>query len=615
MITSNRATTMCAAFQRTAAIAPDAVALREPGDTQTLTWREYDEQVRAVAGGLAGLGIGRGDTIALMMGNRVEFFPLEVGAQHVGATSFSVYNTMSAEQMGHIFANAGNRMVICEAQYVERIRACGADVEFIICIDGNPEGTLAVEQLIAATRPDFDFDATWQAVQPEDVLTLIYTSGTTGNPKGVEMTHAALLFETYSVAAVLGVEFGDRITSFLPTAHIADRLGSLYFQEVFGVQVTAVVDAHTIAAALPDVRPTIWGAVPRVWEKLKAAIELTVANEPDPAARKALQWGLEVAARKADALLAGLPVPEDVEAIWRHANQTVLSGLRQRLGLCDLRWAMSGAAPVAPATLAFFAGLGVPIAEIWGMSELSCICTVSSPEQSRLGSVGKLLPGMESAIAEDGELLIRGPLVMKGYRNQPDKTDEAIDAEGWLHTGDIATQDDDGYFYIVDRKKELIINSAGKNISPAHIENTVKAASPLIGSLVALGDNRSYITALVALDAEMAPAYAARHDIAGTTAADLASEEQIVAQIRTAVALGNARVSRVEQIKRFLILPVFWEPGGDELTLTMKLRRQSISKKYAAELDALYAPAPGANVLEPAEILSETSQAGPREVR
>ena len=298
MSTSDRPATLCEAFQRTAAIDPDAVALRTPGGAQTLTWRQYADQVRQVAAGLAGLGVRRGDTVSLMMANRVEFYPLEVGAQHVGAISFSVYNTLPAEQLVYLFDNADTKVIMCEAQYVDRIRASGADIDHIVCLDGSADGTLSVDDLIAAGADDFDFEASWRAVQADDVATLIYTSGTTGNPKGVEMTHANLLFQAYAVDEVLGVRFGDRSTSFLPTAHIADRMGALYLQEVFGTQITTVSDPRAIAAALPDVRPTIWGAVPRVWEKLKAAIEFAAANEPDETKRMGLQWGLAVAAKK-----------------------------------------------------------------------------------------------------------------------------------------------------------------------------------------------------------------------------------------------------------------------------------------------------------------------------
>jgi long-subunit acyl-CoA synthetase (AMP-forming) len=589
MTTPERPATLCEAFQRTASIDPDAVALRTPGDTQTLTWRELAEQVRKVAAGLAGLGVRRGDTVSLMMANRIEFYPLEIGAQHVGATSFSVYNTLPAEQLTYLFGNAGTKVAICEEQYVDRIRASGAAIEHIVCIDGSPAGTISVDDLYAAAEKDFDFESTWRAVQPDDVVTLIYTSGTTGNPKGVEMTHANLLFEADALNAVLPSHFGDRATSYLPSAHIADRVMGLYGLEVFGSQVTVVSDPRAIAAALPDVRPTIWAAVPRVWEKLKAGIEFTVGTETDEVKRQALQWAMSVAAKRAATLVAGDPMSDDLAAEWAKADELVLSKLRERLGFGELRWAVSGAAPIPKETLAFFLGIGIPIAEVWGMSELSCAATISHPRDARLGTVGKLLPGLEGKIADDGEYLVRGPLVMKGYRKEPAKTAEAIDADGWLHTGDILEADADGYLRVIDRKKELIINAAGKNMSPANIENAILAACGMVGVMIAIGDGRPYNTALMVFDADSVGPYAAQHGLADASPAALAADPEVLARIAAGVAEGNAKLSRVEQIKRFRVLPTLWEPGGDEITLTMKLKRKPIMTKYSAEIEELYA--------------------------
>ncbi|MGV0046324.1 fatty acid--CoA ligase FadD11 [Mycobacterium colombiense] len=601
MTTPRDPATLCEAFQRNAAIDPDAVVLRTPGATQTMTWRECAEQVRKVAAGLAGLGIRRGDAVSLMMANRIEFYPLEIGAQHLGATSFSVYNTLPAEQLTYLFGNADTKVAICEEQYVDRIRASGVPIEHIVCIDGAPPGTLSVEQLYAAADDDFDFESTWRAVQPDDIVTLVYTSGTTGNPKGVEMTHANLLFESQALNSVLPSKFGDRVTSYLPTAHMADRVMGLYALEVFGAQVTVVDDPRAIAAALPDVRPTVWAAVPRVWEKLKAGIEFTVANEADEAKRQALRWAMAVAARRADALLCGGRVPDELAAEFARADELVLSKLRERLGFGELRWAVSGAAPIPRETLAFFAGIGIPIAEVWGMSELSCVAAVSHPRDARLGSVGKLLPGLQGRIADDGEFLVRGPLVMRGYRKEPAKTAEAIDAEGWLHTGDILEADADGYLRVVDRKKELIINAAGKNMSPANIENAILAACPMVGVMITIGDGRPYNTALMVFDADSVGPYAAQRGLPDASPAALAADPEVVAQIARGVAAGNEKLSRVEQIKRFRILPTLWEPGGDEITLTMKLKRKPIMAKYADEIEQLYAPEPHPDVHEPAE--------------
>jgi long-chain acyl-CoA synthetase len=373
----------------------------------------------------------------------------------------------------------------------------------------------------------------------------------------------------------------------------------LYNQEVFGAQITVVSDARAIATALADARPTIWGAVPRVWEKLKAAIEFAVTHEQDETKRQALQWAMSVAAKRAAAMVAGEDLPDDVAAEWAQADELVLSQLRAKLGLDQVRWAVSGAAPIPKETLAFFCSIGIPIAEVWGMSELSCVASVSHPAEARLGSVGKLLPGLEGKIAEDGEYLVRGPLVMKGYRGEPAKTAEAIDPDGWLHTGDILDVDADGYLWIVDRKKELIINAAGKNMSPANIETTVMAACPMVGAMLAIGDGRPYNTALLVFDADSVGPYAAQHGIADASAEALAAHPEVIARIAAGVAEGNAKLSRVEQIKRFRVLPSLWEPGGDEITLTMKLKRRPIMAKYAAEIEELYAGELGADVHEP----------------
>jgi long-chain acyl-CoA synthetase len=601
MTTAEHPTTLCEAFQRNASIDPDTVVLRTPGGTQTMTWRECAEQVRKVAAGLAGLGIRRGDTVSLMMANRIEFYPLEIGAQHVGATSFSVYNTLPAEQLTHLFDNAGTKVAICEEQYVDRIRASGASIEHIVCIDGAPAGTLSVEQLYAAADEDFDFESTWRAIAPDDIVTLIYTSGTTGNPKGVEMTHANLLFESRALDAVIPARFGDRVTSYLPTAHIADRVMGLYALEISGAQVTPVADPRAIAAALSDVRPTIWGGVPRVWEKLKAGIEFTISNETDEIKRQALQWAMSVAAKRAASLVAGEAMPDELAAEWAQADELVLSKLRERLGFGELRWAVSGAAPIPKETLAFFIAIGIPIAEVWGMSELSCVAAVSHPRDARLGTVGKLLPGLEGKIAKDGEYLVRGPLVMTGYRKEPAKTAEAIDADGWLHTGDILEVDAEGYLRVVDRKKELIINAAGKNMSPANIENTILAACPMVGVMITIGEGRPYNTALMVFDADSVGPYAAQRGLSDASAAALAADPQVIADVAAGVAAGNAKLSRVEQIKRFRLLPTLWEPGGDEITLTMKLKRRPIIAKYVDEIEQLYADTLHPQVHEPSK--------------
>ena len=509
--------TVTAAFQATARIDPDAVAIRTPGDAVTLTWREYAARVRQAAEGLHALGVRRGDTVGLMLTNRPEFAVVDAAAMHLGAIAFSIYNTSSPEQIEYLFGNAENRVLVTEQAFLDVVRrAQTPTVEHIVLVDGDAEGTMSLKELEASRSEGFDFDAAWQAVEADDVLTLIYTSGTTGPPKGVQLTHRNILATAEAAHQVVDVRFGDRITSFLPSAHIADRASAQYFQAIHGVQVTHIADPRTIAAALPDARPTIWFAVPRVWEKIKMAIEAKIAAEEDPRKQKLARWALEQGAAKARADLAGttLSVPGRVQHAV--ADRLVLAKIRTTLGLDQLKWAWSGAAAIAPETLEFFMGLGIDVCELWGMSEISGAGTINPPGQAKVGSVGPPLPGVEVKLGEDGELLVRGALVMPGYRKDPGKTAETIDSEGWLHTGDIATIDDDGYVTIVDRKKELIINQGGKNMSPSNIENTLKVSTPLASAITVIGDGRPYNVALVTLDPDAAAAYAEKAGVAQT---------------------------------------------------------------------------------------------------
>ncbi|MGH3877242.1 MAG: AMP-dependent synthetase/ligase, partial [Actinophytocola sp.] len=295
--------------------------------------------------------------------------------------------------------------------------------------------------------------------------------------------------------------------------------------------------------------------------------------------------------------LAGRPLPPTLAVEHRLAEKIVLAKLRAKLGLDACRAPSSGASAIAPELLEFFWGLGIRIYEVWGMSETGGASTANLPGHTRLGTVGRVFPGMEIKLADDGELLTRGPTIMRGYRNDPEKTAETIDADGWLRTGDIAEIDADGYVKIVDRKKELIISAAGKNMSPTNIENAVKSATPLIGQLVAIGDDRPYVAALAVLDPDAAAVFAARHGIASASPAELVAHPEVRAAVLAGVKTGNEKLARAEQLKRVRLVPAAWEPGGDELTPTMKLRRKPIAEKYAHEIDTLFAETPTNDVL------------------
>jgi long-subunit acyl-CoA synthetase (AMP-forming) len=583
--------TMCEAFQATAARYPEQVAVRASDGSLELTWREYADRVRALAAGLAGLGVGRGDTVALMLTNRPEFHLVDTAALHAGATPFSVYNTLAPEQIAYLFSNAGNRVVVCERQFLDHVQLAAKDsaVEHIVCVDSGEPGTLALEEVVAAPDPAFDFDSSWRAVRPEDVLTIIYTSGTTGPPKGVELTHANMLAELAATTGIMPSGPDDVVISYLPDAHVANRWGAHYGNLFTGIQVVTVADLKQLITVLPEVRPTTFGAVPQVWYKLKAGLEAALAAEPSAAKKRLAAWAIGVGREVVRCESDGRPVPGMLRLQHRIADRLVLSKIRARLGLDRVRVAVSGASAIAPEVLEFVLGIGIRCCELWGMSELSCAATINPPDAIRIGTVGTALPGLELSLADDGELLVRGALVMKGYRNDPGKTAEAIDPDGWLHTGDIATIDGEGYVRIVDRKKELIINAAGKNMSPTNIEGAVKAACPLAGSIVAIGDDRPYVVALLTLDPDVAAGVARANGLAASTPAELAADPAVRAAVDAGVKAANEKLSRVEQIKKFTILPAVWEPGGEEVTPTMKLKRRPISAKYAAEIEALYA--------------------------
>jgi long-subunit acyl-CoA synthetase (AMP-forming) len=572
---------MCEAFQITAAERPGDPALRFKDSDYTATWGDYAEAVRKRAAGLAKLGVERGDAVGFMLVNRPAFVLTDCAAMHLGATCFSVYNTSSPEQIEYVVGDAANRVIVTEQAFLDRVleaRERVETLEHVVVVDGEaPEGTISLAELEAMGEPEFDFEAAWRAVEPDDVLCLIYTSGTTGPPKGVQLTHSNMISQWRACDQVHTTKPGGRAISYLPSAHVADRWGLFYSQMLYRSCVYCCPDPRELVAYSIEVKPNIWGGVPRIWEKLMAAIEMGMAAEPDAEKSKVTEWAMEVGRRRVAAYMAG-DIPADLQAEWEKADDLVFSKIRETLGIDQVEWFVVGAAPTPPEVLEFFLAMGIEICELWGMSETTAVATINRPGAVRVGTVGPAIPGVEVKLAEDGEVMVRGPVVMKGYRNMPEKTAEALTEDGWLLSGDVGEFDEDGYLRIVDRKKELIINAAGKNMSPANIEAKLKAASPLIAQVVAIGDRRPYNVALIVLDHETLAARGGAADDAETRA-----------EIERAVASANERLARVEQIKRFHVLDGEWGPGGDELTPTLKLKRKPIGEKYAAQIEALYA--------------------------
>src|SRR4051812_513677 len=528
--------TMCGAFQVTAAERADAVAIRTKGDELTITWGEYGERVEKLAAGLAALGLERGQTIGLMLNNRPEFHLVDTAAMHLGATPYSVYNTYTAEQIEYLVTDAANTIIVTEGAYLDTVmkvkEACGS-VEYVIDVDGGGrEGTMSLEELEAAGDEGFDFEAAWKAVEPDDVLTLIYTSGTTGPPKGVQIMHENELTAGRSFDQIIQFPDGAAVVSYLPMAHIAERSCSQYLPIMFGFKVTDCPNAREVVGYLPDVRPSWFFSVPRIFEKLKAALEAGIANEQDEQKKQATQWAIDVGLRKVRAEQAGEEVPAELAEEYEKADSLVLSKIRERLGLDRLEALNVGAAPCPAEVIEFFHALGLPLAELWGMSETCGAGCCNRPDHIKIGTVGPAAPGVELKLGEDGELLMKSGVVMKGYRNDEEKTRETIDSDGFLHTGDIAEIDNDGFVKIVDRKKELIINAAGKNMSPANIEAKVKTSSGLIGQAICIGDRRPYNVALITLDPDVAPGFAQQHGISDTSMESLAGEQAVIEEVQ-----------------------------------------------------------------------------------
>jgi len=578
------AKTACEAFQATASAHPDRPAIRTKGDEVTFTWAEYAQRARQIAAGLAASGVAKGDTVALMLTNRPEFHFADAGVMHVGGTPFSIYNTYTVEQIEHLLEDAASKIIITEQSFVDTVRAAARQLDTVadvVVVDGDaPEGTISLEELIARGADDFDFEASWRAVQPDDVLTLIYTSGTTGPPKGVQITHANICETVRSYDDIIDFPDGGRIVSYLPMAHVAERNVSHYLPMLCGFTVTCCPDAREVMAYLPEVRPTWFFAVPRIWEKLKAGLEQMLASAPEEQ-RAASEAALGAALEKVRLEQRG-----EVAATVAEADKQMFSHLRAHLGLDEVEACNVGAAPTPPEVIEFFHALGIPLAELWGMSETTGAGTCNPPDRIKIGTIGPPAPNVDIKLASDGEIMVKGPVVMKGYRNLPEKTAETFSEDGYLLTGDIGEFDEDGYLKIVDRKKELIITAAGKNLSPANIEARLKQI-PLVSQAVAIGDQRKFISALLTLDAEAAKAWAKRNG-ADEDLDALASNADLIAEVEKGLAEQNEHLARVEQVKKFKLLPADWEPGGEELTPTMKLKRKPIAEKYAEEIDSLY---------------------------
>jgi long-chain acyl-CoA synthetase len=550
--------TLCEAFASTVARHTHVRAIVAP-DGSGITWSQYADRVRDVAAGLHELGLRRGDTLALMLSTRPEFHVLDAAAMHLGAVPFSIYNTAPPQDIAYVLANSGARLAFVEDDFRARV-----DVDRTLTVSDLPE-------IVArGASSEFDVRAAANEVAPDDVLTLIYTSGTTGEPKGVEITHANVLAVAAGVERVNGWPEAAALVTYLPMAHIGDRNVCHYWPMILGGTVTCCDDISRVLDVMREARVHVVFGMPRLFEKLRAIIE----RDSDVATLAAINTARERALGQD----APKPDPE------------LLANVRSTYGFDRLQFGITGGAMTPPDLMAFLHGLGMPVGEIWGMSECTGVATMSPPGAQRIGTAGTPIPGVDVRVAVDGELELRGAGVMRGYRRRPDQTEEAFTGDGWLRSGDIGEIDADGYVSVVDRKKELIIGSSGKNMAPARIEARIKEAFPLIAGAVAIGDQRPYNVALIALDPDACAGFAREHGLPGDSPAELSADPDVQEAVAEQIQRANEHLSAPERIKGFTIVPVAWLPGGDELTPTMKPKRRTILAKYAAEIDAMYSP-------------------------
>ncbi len=582
--------TISASFLRTVRERSDDIAIREKvGDGyEHLTFGEYAARATRLAAGLRDLGVGHGDRVVMLIGNRAAFHVADMAVLLLGATPISIYNSSSPDQIQYLAGHAGASVAVVEnVGYLERlleVRGGLPDLRHLVAIE--PVDTPGIESwdALLASAP-LDLEAAAAVAEPHDLATVIYTSGTTGPPKGVMLDHHNVCWTVESLRQALGfAPDRSRIVSYLPMAHIAERVTSHYSGIAFAYEVTTCADIRLLGATIAETRPQILFGVPRTFEKIHSTVQAVLAADPGRA--EVFAQALAIGAEVADHRARGDELSVELTAAYDRVDAESLRPARQLLGLDELRIAVTAAAPIPVEVLQFFRSAGVPLSELYGLSESTGPMTWD-PTRVKPGTVGRAIPGMELRLGDDGEVLGRGGNIFRGYLDDPDRTAEALDADGWLHTGDIGELDDEGYLRIVDRKKELIITAGGKNVSPANLEAALKA-QPLIGQACVVGDGEPYIAALLVLDPDVAPAWAASHTITGSSLAELAEDPAVVSEIEREVETANERFSHAEAVRTFRVLGAEWLPDSEELTPTMKLKRRGIAAKYAREIAELY---------------------------
>ena len=566
------------------------------GDWDSLTWAEYRDVVHTAAAGLETLGVGTGEFVAVMAGNRPEHVIADYATVHAGATPVTIYSTLAANQIQYIVDNCKATVAILEdldfMKRWEEIRSELPNLRYIVLISGaenydTVDWVLSWDELLArgTHRLEEDPDLVHRsaaAITPDTLATLIYTSGTTGTPKGVMISQRNVVWTLESLRRAADLEMGQRMVSYLPLAHIAERLSTHYLGTYLAGQVWYCPSLAGVLEYIQYARPTLFVGVPRVYEKFHSRLQARFA-EAEGLKGTILNKAIDLNTKRVDAEQQGKKGP----ALAGLLDGIALSKVREGLGMDQVKIAVTAAAPINPDLVRFFHIIGVPLHEVYGMSENTGPATVTYPK-IKFGSVGQPLPGVELKTGEDGELMMRGGIVTKGYFKLDDATRETYDSEGWLHSGDLARIDDDGDVWIVGRKKEIIITAAGKNIAPAKLE-TLLGNHPLISKTCMIGDQRKFLSMIIALDHEEAPEWAKANGLEYTDLESFSRLPEVQEEVARAMAEANETVARVEQIKKWVIVPDVWTPDSGEITPSLKLKRRVVLDKYAEQIESMYA--------------------------
>jgi long-chain acyl-CoA synthetase len=589
--------TIASRWLETVTAHPGNVALRAKDGDRWVEWTYSDvaDRVARAAAGLRTLGVAPGDRVVLMMRNIPEFHVVDLATMFCGATAVSIYNSSPPEQVAYLVGHSGAKVAIVEDMgFAERFGAVRDELpklEHLVVLggDGVADPTAGDTALIAGRavlegHDPVDLHGSLGDIHPESLATVIYTSGTTGPPKGVMISHYNVVWTAQGYLELLGIEpVGFRAISYLPMAHIAERMSGHYLAGIAGFEVTTCPDPSLIGQYLRDVHPQTMFGVPRVWEKLHAGIQAALSANEDAKAR--FDQAVAAAEPIAERRTLGTASDED-ERTWASLDDLAFRNVRQLVGLDCLQYAITGAAPIPPELIRWYRAIGVPMSEIYGLSETTGPMTWD-PEAVRVGTVGRAFPGMDVFLGDDGEVCCRGGNVFVGYLDDPDKTADALEPDGTFHSGDIGEIDEDGYLRIVDRKKELIITAGGKNISPANLEAALKMI-PLVAQAAAIGDNRPFVSALVALDPEVAPVWATNQGIDFEDLQDLATKQEVIDAVQADLDKVMAEFNNAERVKKVHILGEEWLPDSDVLTPTSKLKRRGIHARYEIEIEALY---------------------------